>query len=52
MSCKNSRLKKSPAPSEDETESVDSTEPRFCICNDVAYGSMVACDNEVVIIYI
>lgn len=26
----------------------DPNEPRYCICNQVSYGDMVACDNEVV----
>lgn len=30
-----------------EVESdVDSDEPRYCYCNQVSYGNMVACDNE------
>lgn len=30
-----------------EAESdVDSDEPRYCYCNQVSYGNMVACDNE------
>ncbi|ODN04591.1 Inhibitor of growth protein 3 [Orchesella cincta] len=24
----------------------DPTEPRYCLCNQVSYGNMVACDNE------
>ena len=24
----------------------DPSEPRYCICNQVSYGDMVACDNE------
>jgi len=24
---------------------VDPSEPRYCICNEVSYGDMVACDN-------
>lgn len=24
----------------------DPNEPRYCICNQVSYGDMVACDNE------
>ena len=24
----------------------DPNEPRYCLCNDVSYGDMVACDNE------
>lgn len=27
----------------------DPNEPRYCICNQVSYGDMVACDNEAVI---
>lgn len=45
---KNCRQKKSRIPSESGTESIDSNEPRYCICNDVAYGSMIACDNKTV----
>lgn len=29
--------------------SYDPNEPRYCICNQVSYGDMVACDNEDVI---
>ncbi|CAI6353649.1 unnamed protein product [Macrosiphum euphorbiae] len=32
--------------STDEDESNDSNEPRYCLCNRVAYGTMVACDNK------
>lgn len=31
--------------------SCDPNEPRYCLCNQISYGSMVACDNEEVIIY-
>lgn len=24
----------------------DSNEPRYCLCNEISYGDMVACDNE------
>ena len=24
----------------------DPSEPRYCLCNQVSYGNMVACDNE------
>lgn len=27
----------------------DPSEPRYCLCNQVSYGNMVACDNESVI---
>lgn len=26
----------------------DPNEPRYCICNEVAFGDMVACDNKTV----
>lgn len=29
--------------------SYDPNEPRYCICNQVSYGDMVACDNEAVV---
>lgn len=29
----------------------DPNEPRYCLCNQVSYGDMVACDNEDVRIY-
>lgn len=31
---------------EDVDEPIDPNEPRYCICNQVAYGTMVACDNK------
>ena len=31
--------------------SYDPSEPRYCICNQVSYGDMVACDNEDVSIF-
>lgn len=34
---------------EDLDEPIDPNEPRYCICNQVAYGTMVACDNKGVI---
>lgn len=37
---------------EDVDEPIDPNEPRYCICNQVAYGTMVACDNKGVIIKI
>jgi hypothetical protein len=27
------------------TTFVDPSEPRYCVCNEVSYGDMVACDN-------
>ena len=51
-------MEASPAPSEDPLQdtiidpnaenpdwSYDPNEPRYCICNQVSYGDMVACDN-------
>lgn len=29
-----------------DVEDVDDNEPRYCYCNNVSYGEMVACDNE------
>jgi hypothetical protein len=34
-----------PAP-EDEQETIDPSEPRYCTCGDVSWGTMIACDNE------
>lgn len=38
------------SPSESQSSrndsSYDPNEPRYCICNEVAYGGMVACDNK------
>lgn len=28
-----------------DSEYTDPNEPRYCICNQVSYGEMVACDN-------
>ena len=30
----------------DEDEDEDDSEPRYCYCNQVSYGEMVACDME------
>jgi hypothetical protein len=30
----------------------DPNEPRYCLCNQVSYGDMVACDNEDVSDYV
>ncbi|KKY28052.1 putative phd finger domain-containing protein [Diplodia seriata] len=27
-------------------EDIDPNEPRYCLCKDVSYGAMIACDNE------
>ena len=31
---------------EDPVEDIDPDEPRYCICGDVSWGTMVACENE------
>ncbi|GAB7322127.1 hypothetical protein MBLNU13_g03148t1 [Cladosporium sp. NU13] len=31
---------------EEEQEPIDPTEPRYCTCGDVSWGTMIACDNE------
>lgn len=35
-----------PEEDEDEDEDEDAEEPRYCYCNQVSYGEMVACDME------
>uniref|UniRef100_A0A1B6D9N5 Inhibitor of growth protein n=1 Tax=Clastoptera arizonana TaxID=38151 RepID=A0A1B6D9N5_9HEMI len=35
-----------PSTSERSDSSYDPNEPRYCICNEVAFGDMVACDNK------
>lgn len=37
-----------PEPEEEPAVPVggDPLEPRYCVCNNVSYGEMVACDNE------
>lgn len=40
-----------PLPSDDESlqggdDEDDETEPRYCYCNEVSFGEMVACDND------
>ena len=36
----------------DQEWNFDPNEPRYCICNQVSYGDMVACDNEDVSLYL
>lgn len=31
---------------EEEVEDIDPNEPRYCLCNDVSYGKMIACENS------
>ena len=35
-----------PGGGSDQEWNFDPNEPRYCICNQVSYGDMVACDNE------
>jgi hypothetical protein len=30
-----------------EADDIDPNEPRYCICDDVSYGDMISCDNNV-----
>lgn len=32
---------------DDDGNPIDPDEPRYCVCNGVSYGEMIACDNEV-----
>ena len=34
------------ADGEDDADEAEENEPRYCYCNEVSYGEMVACDNE------
>ncbi|OAY75623.1 PHD finger protein ING2-like isoform X1 [Ananas comosus] len=38
--------KKSTPASVDVDQSIDPNEPTYCICHQVSYGDMIACDNE------
>ena len=31
---------------DDDEEEIDPDEPTYCICGDVSWGTMVACDNQ------
>ena len=35
------------ASEEVEADEIDPDEPRYCICDDVSYGQMISCDNNV-----
>lgn len=39
--------KKKPDGQPNEVEENDSDDERYCICNDIAYGDMISCDNNV-----
>ncbi|KAH7433735.1 hypothetical protein KP509_07G083300 [Ceratopteris richardii] len=42
-----SHKKKSiPAPLDGEDQPIDPDEPTYCICGQVSFGDMIACDNE------
>ena len=34
------------APRANEAAPVDPNEPRYCVCQRVSFGAMIACDNE------
>jgi hypothetical protein len=38
--------KKKPEGQPDHVNDIDSDEERYCICDDVSYGSMISCDNN------
>ena len=33
-------------PEQAEGETIDPSEPRYCICNRVSFGEMIGCDND------
>lgn len=37
---------------DDAVMEADPDEPRYCICNEVAFGDMVACDNKKVRVFL
>jgi hypothetical protein len=41
------KKKKKPEEGSEPTEEIDQDEERYCICDDVSYGSMILCDNHV-----
>lgn len=43
---KNKRKKKAEEEAE-QADDIDPNEPRYCICDDVSYGQMISCDNNV-----
>jgi hypothetical protein len=38
--------KENEQPAEEAFEDVDPDEPRYCICGDVSFGTMIACEND------
>lgn len=43
---KNKKKKKTEEEAE-QADEIDPDEPRYCICDDVSYGPMISCDNNV-----
>lgn len=41
------KKKKKPEEETEPAEEIDQDEERYCICDDVSYGSMILCDNHV-----
>lgn len=41
------KKKRKPEEDSEPTEEIDQDEERYCICDDVSYGSMILCDNHV-----
>lgn len=48
---KNKKKKKAPEEEEEEelepVEEIDPNEPRYCFCDDISFGAMIQCDNNV-----
>jgi len=43
---KNKKKKKAEEEAE-QADDIDPNEPRYCICDDISYGEMISCDNNV-----
>lgn len=43
---KNKKKKKTEEEME-QVDAIDPDEPKYCICDDVSYGAMISCDNNV-----
>ncbi|KAK3065200.1 hypothetical protein LTS18_006409 [Coniosporium uncinatum] len=37
-----------PAAPDEQAEEIDPNEPRYCLCGDVSWGTMIACENDAV----
>jgi hypothetical protein len=48
---KHKKKKKTDEDSE-PAEDIDPNEPKYCICDDVSYGSMISCDNNVSLLFL